>query len=239
LWTAWPKLKRARVACFALSAGSSSSHDRQRPCCTREATGLQSRRRSATGLSATRRACGHGPGSALPPPGPLPAALLPCDGRRTVSGSQGAAMGDWKDLGSNHWRRDDETYGVVFRPVLVEWTDTGEKAEGKANQNIDASSRGIPADTALYQAHQSLHGEPQEWCSRGATPLPAAMPAARRGRQGRSTLKRLSPVGRVVDLIRPSSDPSRDKAPAKYPRAGAVCVGTPDWGRPASRLALG
>ena len=30
-------------------------------------------------------------------------------------------MGDWRDLGSNHWRHDDETYEVVFRPVLVQW----------------------------------------------------------------------------------------------------------------------
>ena len=105
-------------------------------------------------------------------------------------------MGDWKDLGSNHWRHDDETYEVVFRPVLVEWTDTGEKAEGEvaelrlvnvvddlgqlrghsgpyfalssnlgedeANQNIDARNRRIATNAALYQAHQSLHGEPQE-----------------------------------------------------------------------------
>jgi hypothetical protein len=100
-------------------------------------------------------------------------------------------MGDWRDLGSNHWRHDDETYEVVFRPVLVSWTDTGEKAEGEvaelrlvnagpdlgplrghsgpffalasnlgedeANQDIDANSRRIAADAALYQAHLILH----------------------------------------------------------------------------------
>ena len=104
-------------------------------------------------------------------------------------------MGDWKNLGSNHWRHDDETYEVVFRPVLVQWTDTGEKASGEvaelrlvnagddlgqlrghsgpyfalssnlgedeANQSIDADSRKIATNAALYQAHESLHAEPR------------------------------------------------------------------------------